>query len=174
MQIRVATEEDVPVITSIYNATIHAGPSTAQLDPVSLADRLVWFKAPDRTKFPVWILGEHQDSLGFLSLNPYRPGRRALDGCAEISYFIRPGHQGLGFASRLMEEALAQAPGLGFCVLLAILLETNTASIQLLEKFRFQRWGHLPRIAEIQGRRVGQFYYGVNLEQSSRDSDQRP
>jgi phosphinothricin acetyltransferase len=161
--IRQANELDIHSITRIYNDLVLNQPTTAQLDAVSLEDRVNWFNAHDRSKFPVFI-AEFQGSFsGYLSLSPYRPGRRALDTSAEVSYFVARNAQGMGVGSQLLRHALDVCPSLKIKHVLAILLETNTPSIALLEKFGFQRWGHLPEIAEIQGQPVGQLYYGLAL-----------
>ena len=46
---------------------------------------------------------------------------------------------------------------------MAILLDINEASTRVLKKFGFEKWGHLPNIAEINGSKCGQFIYGKNL-----------
>lgn len=163
MLIRTASPSDVEAITALYNATIIQGPTTAQLDPVTLQNRMEWFRAQDRMTFPVWVAEEDFTLYAYLSFNPYRPGRRALDHTVEVSYFVHPDHQGKGLASLLMQTALDHCPELGIRSLLAILLETNTPSQKLLEKFGFQRWGTLPGVAEIGTERVGQYYYGLSL-----------
>ena len=63
----------------------------------------------------------------------------------------------------LVRHALEAAPGLGVRTLLAIGLETNAASLALLSREGFARWGSLPRVAEIGGRRVGQWILGRDV-----------
>lgn len=164
MLIRHAQYADLKDITQILNETIRQGPSTAQIDLVSLENRVQWFEAQDRARFPVLVAEREGGLAGYLSLNPYRPGRRALEHTVEVSYFVHPEHQRQGVASRLMDEALALCPHLGISSLIAILLETNQPSYRFLETFSFQRWGTLPGIAEINGKTVGQYYYGRNLQ----------
>jgi L-amino acid N-acyltransferase YncA len=38
--------------------------------------------------------------------------------------------------------------------LFAIVLEDNQASIRLLEKMGFEKWGYLPRVADFDGKEV--------------------
>ena len=79
---------------------------------------------------------------------------------AEISYYVHRAYRRRGVADVLMEYALKNSAGLGFRNLMAILLDQNTASIRLLEKHGFRRWGHLPDIADFDGTVCGQFIYG--------------
>jgi phosphinothricin acetyltransferase len=67
---------------------------------------------------------------------------------------------GKGIGSALMQYALEDCVRIGKKVLLAIVLEWNTASIKLLEKSSFDKWGYLPEVAEFSGRQCGHLYYG--------------
>jgi phosphinothricin acetyltransferase len=97
---------------------------------------------------------------GWCSLSAYRPGRMALRHTAEISYYVHQDHRRSGVGSALIAHAIAQCPRLGLRTLFAILLDINRASASLLEKHGFARWGHLPGVAEIDGRECGHLYYG--------------
>ena len=101
---------------------------------------------------------------GWLSFSPYRPGRKALQSTAEISYYVHSAYHRLGVGTRLMEYAITQAPVLKFKNLIAILLEPNIASIALLEKFGFRLWGDMPGIAEIDGGEYNHQYYGLKIQ----------
>jgi RimJ/RimL family protein N-acetyltransferase len=48
-------------------------------------------------------------------------------------------------------------------ILVAILLDQNPASIALLHRFGFSRWGVMPGIALIKGERADHLYYGLKL-----------
>ncbi len=54
-------------------------------------------------------------------------------------------------------------PSLEIKTLFAILLDDNDASVKLLERFGFERWGHMPAVANFDGREVGHLYYGLRL-----------
>ncbi len=56
-----------------------------------------------------------------------------------------------------------RCPVLQIKTLFAILLEDNCASISLLEKFGFEAWGFMPKVADFDGREVGHLYYGLRL-----------
>ena len=54
-------------------------------------------------------------------------------------------------------------PSLEIKNLFAILIDSNQSSIRLLEKYGFEKWGHMPRVAEFDGIEVGQLYYGLRI-----------
>ncbi len=157
--IRLATLADLPRIVDIYNQAIAARNVTADMVPFTVEQRLDWFQVHTPEAYPICVCEQDGQVLGWLSVSPYR-GRPALRRTAEVSYYVDYGHHGGGIGSALLAHALADAPRLGKKVYIAILLERNTGSIRLLEKFGFERWGYLPEVAEFDGQLCGQFYYG--------------
>lgn len=157
--IRLATPADLPRIVAIYNQAIAAKNATADTLPFTVEQRLDWFRIHTPEEYPIHVCEEGGSLLGWLSVSPYR-GRPALARTAEVSYYVDYAHHGRGIGSALMTQALADAPRIGKKIYLAILLEWNTASRRLLEKFGFEQWGYLPEVAEFDGRLCGQFYYG--------------
>jgi len=162
IHIRNATQADLSSINDIYNQSVPTKMSTADIDPVKIEDREVWFKSHDE-QHPVFVAEEKEKVLGWVSISAYRPGRRALRFTAEISYFVHRDYQKKGIGSLLMEYAIENAPKYNIRILFAILLENNAASIHLLEKFSFEKWAHLPGVADFDGVELGQFYYGRRL-----------
>lgn len=163
MLLRTAREEDLPAIVRIYNQAIDEQFCTGDTRPVSVDGRRDWFKQHAADAYPIFVLEEQGEILGWCSLSPYRPGRDALRQTAEISYYVDRSSRGRGIGSRLMQHALAEAPGRGLTHLLAILMDRNSASIQLLKKHQFQQWGHLPQIARFSSGVCGQFIYGRKI-----------
>jgi L-amino acid N-acyltransferase YncA len=164
MSVRIAKPEDLKKIVEIYNQAISAGQRTADTMPMSIEDRLQWFEEHTPDKYPILI--EEKDSLviGYLTISAYRPGRAALRHTAEVSFYVHFDHHRQGVASRLLQHAIDLCPSLQIKSLFAILMESNTASIQQLKKFGFEQWAHLPRVADYDGVEVGQLYYGLRVE----------
>ena len=163
MEIRIARQEDLPVINTIYNQAVRQRFSTAHLEPVSLEERKAWFVLHDPARFPVFVATLDGEVVGWVSLGPYREDRQALAHVAEVSYYVDEEKHGLGYGSALLEFAINQAADFGFSVLIAILLDKNPASIGLLEKYGFQEWGRMPEIARIDGQKADHLYYGLTL-----------
>lgn len=166
MTIRRACKEDLATLTTIYNQAVRERFRTADMTPKTEEDRLPWFEAHRGEKYPLWVAEGEGQVRGYLTLSPYRPGREALRYTAEVSYYVHGDFQGKGVGSFLMKHALDSAPGLGIKSLFAILIDNNAGSLRLLEKFGFEKWGHLPGIADYDGVQVGQFYYGLRLDAS--------
>jgi L-amino acid N-acyltransferase YncA len=163
LHVCLATEADLPRLVEIYNQAISAGNATGDTLPFTVEERLGWFREHVPGQYPVYIYNDDEGQvLGYLSLSPYR-GRPAMQGTAEVSYYVDYAHHGQGIASALMERALADCPHLGKHVLLAILLEWNVSSRRLLEKYGFQKWGYLPEVAELNGQLCGHLYFGLIL-----------
>jgi len=166
MNIRIAQQTDLEAIVDIYNQAIAAGEKTADLEPCSVEDKREWFSNHGAEKYPIWVAEDDNTILGYLTLSPHRAGRTALRYTAEVSYYIHFEHHRRCVASQLLIHAINNCPALQIKTLFAILLDTNAASIKLLEKFGFEKWGHLPRVAEMNGQELGQFYYGRRVDQA--------
>ncbi len=159
MTVRLAALADLPRIVDIYNQAIASRNSTADIVPYTVEQRLDWFQAHTADKYPLYVYEEDGRVLGWLSLSPYR-GRPALRRTGEVSYYVDYACHGRGIGSALMAHMLEECPQTGLKVLIAILLEWNTGSRKLLEKFGFERWGFLPEVAEFDGKVTGHLYYG--------------
>lgn len=163
MKLRLSRQEDLPFINEIYNQAVRQGFCTAHLSEISMEERRTWFGKHDLEKFPVFVGENNQKVCGWVSLGPYRMGRQALAHVAEVSYYVDEKERGKGMGSRLLGHAIRVAPDFGFTVLIAILLDKNPASIGLLEKYGFEKWGTMPGIALIDGRPADHLYYGRKL-----------
>ncbi len=161
--IRPATLGDLNSIVRIYNQAVKHRYATADLDPISVNDKLAWFAVHDDVDYGIFVYPEDDTVLGWCALSPYRKGRRALHDTAELSYYVDYDHHGKGIGKRLVEHALAEAPRLKKRNLFGILLEANEVSKKLLEKYGFEQWAYLPDVAEIEGELVSQVYYGRRL-----------
>lgn len=163
MVIRLAHREDLAVINKIYNQAVRQKFCTAHLSSVSLKQREKWFKEHDPDCFPVFVTEQREKVTGWVSLGPYRSERQALAHVVEVSYYVDEQERGKGIGSMLLEHAIAVAPSFGFSILIAILLNRNSVSIALLEKFGFSRWGTMPGIAKIDDQLADHLYYGLKL-----------
>jgi phosphinothricin acetyltransferase len=161
--IRIALAADLQPIISIYNQAVAKKFQTADTEPILVEDRQEWFKNHEDNQYPILVSEKDGQVTGWLSISPYRAGRKALSGCVEISYYVddRFLHQGIG--SALVTAALDKCRELGFHSVFAIILDRNTPSIKLMEKHGLSQWAHMPDIAEFDGERCGHVYYGRKL-----------
>jgi L-amino acid N-acyltransferase YncA len=148
--IRDAADADLPEIVSIYNAAIPGRLATADTEPVSLASRLGWFAEHGPAHHPIWVAELDGKIAGWLSFTAFY-GRPAYQATAEISIYLAPAHQSRGLGRMLLKRAVAEAPGLGLRTLLGFVFGHNAPSLRLFEGLGFARWGHLPRVADLDG-----------------------
>ncbi|MEO1428434.1 MAG: N-acetyltransferase family protein [Cyanobacteria bacterium J06633_8] len=150
MIIRHATENDLPAIVAIYNASIPSRMATADLEPVSVMSRINWFKKRSPLKHPLWVIETGEVIAGWLSFQPFY-GRPAYHATAEVSIYIASNYQKRGLGKRLLKEAIRQSPNLGLKTLIGFIFGHNEASLKLFEQFGFEPWGNMPLIAELDG-----------------------
>lgn len=149
MIIRDAVEADLSAIVEIYNVAIQSRISTAQLDPVSVADRQSWFKRHSPSH-PLWVAEEDDRIAGWLSFHPFLP-RSAYRGTAEISVYIGEQFQRKGIGRVMVQKAIAHSSTLNLHTLVGGIFGHNEPSLRLFEQLGFVRWGLLPHIARVDG-----------------------
>ena len=163
MIIRLARQGDLPEIVEIYNQAIQTKQSTGDLQPFRVEDRMEWFHEHIPERYPILVADLEGQVVGWCSLSAYRPGRAALRFTAEISYYVDFAYHRRGIGAALVEHALAACPKLQVRHVFAIVLENNQASVHLLEKMGFEKWGYLPRVANFDGMEAGHLYYGRHV-----------
>jgi L-amino acid N-acyltransferase YncA len=164
MPIRIAKHNDLNEIVEIYNHAILQKNATADITPITTKDRKLWFEEHKPDEYPIWVFCDDKDTiLGWCSLSPYRKGRMALRHTAEISYYIHKDHRKQSIASKLVQHSIDNCKELKIKSIFGILLDINIPSIKILEKFGFEKWAHLPNIAEIDGKECGHIYYGKRI-----------
>jgi L-amino acid N-acyltransferase YncA len=152
MPIRHAVPNDLPEIVAIYNASVPGRMATADLAPVSVADRQQWFADFDPTRRPLWVsCADHATRpLAWLSLRSFY-GRPAYDETVEVGLYTAPGARRQGHGRRLLTHALREAPSLRITTLLAFTFAHNVPSLTLFRNAGFADWGRLPRVANLDG-----------------------
>ena len=151
MNLRPATEADLPAIVAIYNATIATRMVTADLEPVTVESRRAWFALHESPTRPLWVLADPSGGIAaWLSFDTFYP-RAAYDGTAMIALYVAESHRRRGLGRQLVREAMRRAPALGLHTLLGYIFGHNAPSLRLFEAEGFARWAHLPRVAVLDG-----------------------
>lgn len=161
--IREATLSDLPRIVEIYNEAILSSFETGEMATVTVEEKMDWFAGHQNNRYPIYVYEVNEVVAGWLSLSPYRPGREAFRFTAEVSYYVDKNYKRRGIGSSLLSHALSAAEVLGFRTLFAIVLDRNNPSIELLRKFDFVPWGHMPYVADFDGELCGHVYYGRHI-----------
>ncbi len=148
--IRDATIEDLAVITEIYNTSIPGRMATADLEPVTVASRMEWFTAHTPDRRPLWVLEVDGKIQAWFSFRSFY-GRDAYRHTAEVSVYVSPDYHHQKLGDRLLSQAISVTPTLDLKTLVAFIFAHNQPSLNLFKKHRFQQWGYLPKIAELNG-----------------------
>jgi phosphinothricin acetyltransferase len=163
MKIRMVEIKDIDRINDIYNQAICEKFKVADLTPWTKDKRLEWLKEHNTNEYPIYIAEIDNIVVGFIYISPYRPGRMALRQTVEISYFIDKDYRRRGIGKKLVEHMESECIKLGIKTLFAIVIDNNEESKKLLEKFGYEKWGHLPKIALFDNIEVGHLYYGKRI-----------
>jgi L-amino acid N-acyltransferase YncA len=161
---RFASINDLNAIVNIYNQAIDAKNATADLTHFTVGQRTDWFNKFDIDHYPIYVAELDNQVIGYATLSPYRNGREALKMVAEISFYLNHNSLGKGIGSALVKHVITDCHRVNKETLLAILLDVNTASIKLLQKFSFEEWGNLPLNSNFDGNKYGHLIYGLNLK----------
>ncbi len=163
MDIRFAKIEDLPKIIEIYNQAVVTGNATADLTEVTADDRVEWFYKHSSDSYPVYIVEIDGLTVAWGSLSPYREGRKALQSTAENSYYVDYSYHGIQIGQTLIKYMINDCFRIGINNLFALLLEINIPSIRILEKFGFEKWGHMPNVVSLKAGKCAHLIYGKNL-----------
>lgn len=132
--------EDLGAIVEIYNSTVAGRVVTADLEPVSVEERVGWFHEHSSHHRPLWVLRQGSEIAAWFSFQSFY-GRPAYNGTAEISVYVNEKFRGSGAGSILLAKAVEECPRLGLQNLVGFVFGHNEPSLGLLRKFGFKEWG---------------------------------
>lgn len=140
-----AGEGDLPEILAIYNDVIATSTAVYSEVPVTLENRLEWFRGRVAQGYPVLVAREAGGVIGYASFGDFRswPGYRFT---VEHSVHVRADRRGAGVGTRLMEALLPRAAALGKHVMIGGIDGDNEASIRMHERLGFVRAAHLKEV----------------------------
>lgn len=139
--VRVATEEDWPLIYPIFRHVVAAGRTYAFPDGLSEEQARPWWmeEAPGLTVVAV----RGGTVLGSAKMGPNRPGRGAH--VATASFMVDPDVRGRGVGRTLGTWVLDRATAQGYrAIQFNAVVETNVAAVRLWESLGFVVLGTVP------------------------------
>lgn len=163
VSIRPMKPTDAARIIDIYNQSVRVKGHTADLDEVTLDSRRDWFEEHEDEHYPVFVACQNEEIMGWISISPYRKGRRALEAVAEISLYTDVNSRGKGIGTDMMQYAQSFCRSTGIRHLIGIIIASNDRSVALFKKFGFVLWGRMPGIVAIDGQHLDHVYYGKTL-----------
>jgi L-amino acid N-acyltransferase YncA len=163
MNIRQATEEDLPAILDIYNDAILNTTSVYNYEAHTLAMRQDWFTHKQEHNLPVLVAEKDGEVIGFSTYGPFRVWA-AYKYTVEVSVYIHPEHRGKGIAKLLYPPLFAIAKEQELHALVAGIDASNAASIRLHEHFGFTEVGHFKEVGYKFGRWLDLVFMQLTLD----------
>jgi len=152
--IRLATIDDLPRIVEIYNQSVAGKQATADLQPVSVADRQAWFDAHTGNRPLVVAQTSSETSLceivGWGSLSDLY-ARPAYHISTEISIYVVEEAKGQGVGKALVNYLIQVAPSCGVQQVVALIFAHNTPSLAMFDRLGFETWGKFKQVCDMKG-----------------------
>lgn len=162
LEFRYAEAKDLAAIVKTYNSTIPGREVTADLEPVSVESKRDWFSAHSPEHRPIWTVQLENNYVGWISFTSFY-GRPAYDSTVEVSIYLEPEFKGKGIGNACLQFAMNEARDRQLSNLLGFIFGHNMPSVRLFEKNGFEKWGHLPGIANMEGTLRDLLIYGLKL-----------
>src|SRR6266446_5883017 len=152
LEIRPATEADLPFVTEIYEHAVLYGTATFELIPPDLAEMTRRFKALMDGGFPYFVGVLEGRVVGYAYAGPYRP-RPAYRFTVENSVYLRPAIHRRGIGLQLMLRLIAECEARGYRQMIAVIGDSaNAGSIGVHRRCGFLILGTPPNVGFKFGR----------------------
>lgn len=148
---RNAEISDLPRMVEIYNHAVGTRNSTCDIEPVTVASRLVWLSKHSGSRRPIWVAENagRRGVIGYLAFGYFMNERPGYYLSADLALYLAPEAQGKGLGSYLLTEAIRRAPTLEIEVLGVTIFGSNEPSLRLFRWHGFEQWGFMPRVARL-------------------------
>jgi L-amino acid N-acyltransferase YncA len=154
IDIRSATDADVPAITEIYAHYVRTALATFEIDPPSVDEMAQRRAAIVARGLPYLVADLDGLMAGYAYASPYR-SRTAYRFSVEDSIYVYPKHSRKGIGRRLLAELIARAAERDCRQMVAVIGDSsNEASIGLHAEFGFRHVGVLRSVGFKFGRWV--------------------
>jgi len=161
--IRAAKFADLGAINDIYNYYVLHSNCTYQEEPETLKARRQWFRHHG-DRHPVIVAEAAGQVIGWGSLSPYH-ARSAYRHTVENSVYVHHRHHGRGIGSRLLQELIVRARGIGHRAIIAGIDAGQASSVALHAKFGFAEVGRLRQVGFKRGRWLDVIYLELILNE---------
>lgn len=143
---RLAQESDLQAITDIYNASVVAGGSSADLTARTIEQRRAWVDS-HQDPYAVFVIENGAgEVVGFSALSVFYD-RAGYDGVTDLAYYIAPEWQGKGVGTFAVRSLLDECRKRGMRKACGIIFADNAGSIALMKKYGFTQFGLMPAAA---------------------------
>jgi phosphinothricin acetyltransferase len=145
MEVRDATEADLPAILAIINEATVNTTAVWGLAPATLEARHAWWRDRVEAGFPVLVAAEGDAVFGFASYGSFRPWE-GYKYTVEHSVYVDAAARGRGVGRLMLGALIDHATASGKHVMVAGIEAGNTVSIRLHAAFGFTACGTLTQV----------------------------
>jgi phosphinothricin acetyltransferase len=150
--VRIATPDDIPAITAIYQPAVREGLASWVYDPPDEAEMRRRFEAIQVGGYPYLVAERDGRVVGYSYASAYRP-RPGYRFTVENSVYVAAEAQRGGVARALLKELISRCAAAGFRQMVAVIGDSaNTPSIQLHRSLGFTFSGIIHAIGWKHGR----------------------
>ena len=152
LEIRPATEADLPAVTEIYEHAVLHGTATFELISPDLAEMTRRFKALMDGGYPYLVAALEGGVIGYAYAGPYRP-RPAYRFTVENSVYLQPAIHRRGIGLQLLQRLIAECEARGYRQMIAVIGDSaNAGSIGVHSRCGFAMIGTHPNVGLKFGR----------------------
>jgi L-amino acid N-acyltransferase YncA len=152
VEIRPATEAELPAVTEIYEHAVLYGTATFELIPPDLAEMTRRFRVLTDGGFPYFVAVLEGTVIGYAYAGPYRP-RPAYRFTVENSVYLQPSIHRRGIGTQLLRRLIAESEARGYRQMIAVIGDSaNAGSIGVHLRNGFTMIGTHPNVGFKFGR----------------------
>ncbi|KAI9056583.1 toxin-antitoxin system, toxin component, GNAT family [Trametes sanguinea] len=160
LNIRDATESDLPAILDIYNDQVLHGTATFHTEVLTLAERAQWLQKLRAERYPCIVAEVTDDAasgskrtIGWANLWHFKE-KQAYDGSAELSLYVHQDFRGKGVGEKLLQSLLEETrkQGTRFHTIISVVTTENERTIKFWQKQGFKHCGTLREVGYKFGR----------------------
>lgn len=140
-----ADKDDVLSILNIYNEAILNTTAVYDYLPHTFEMRKQWFDTKKQQNFPVFVVEDDSEVVGFSSIGPFRAWA-AYQYTVENAIYVRTDRQGKGIGKLLMQPLIDAAKAMRIHTIVAGIDADNMGSIQLHKHFGFEEVAHFKQV----------------------------
>lgn len=145
MEIRDATEADLPAILRIHNEAVRGTTAIWTELADDLAGRTEWFRGQRAAGLPILVAIIDGGLGGYATYSQFRP-MAGYRHTMENSVYVADGFYRRGIAEALMRALVARADAEQVHVVVAAIEQGNLASVALHRKLGFSVVGQMPQV----------------------------
>jgi phosphinothricin acetyltransferase len=152
--VRPAVAADVPAMAAIYNHYVETSPATFDITPVSLENRLAWFRSfGENGPFRLVVAERAGQLAGYAGSGKFRE-KPAYATSVEMTVYVHHDALGLGVGARMYERLFELLAGEPIHRAYAGITLPNPASLALHQRFGFRDLGTYDEV----GHKFGQYW----------------